>query len=205
MNNGYLRYYKPGVLITLVAALAISLFIAKENWGLSFSIVSLITGLLILINTCLWKTRLFSWLFWVDNFSGRYEGSLEYEYRDENCELKTGTLKHVKIIHQSGSEISIFSFTIKPDGTQSSLSKSLGVYIEKINGGDHFQLIYSYLNEGSPEQGFPPHYGTEIIKFINRPDGKVLSGKYYTGRIPFSTRGKFIDLKWVSKKEEHDF
>ncbi|KYG81239.1 hypothetical protein AWW67_07735 [Roseivirga seohaensis] len=204
MNNGYFKYYKSGVLVTLLAILAVVLYLAKDYWGLSISIVSVITGLLYVIDKWLWNTKFFSWMFWVDDFSGRYEGQLEYEFRDENCQVKKGVLKHVKIIHQTGSKISVVSFTIKTDGSPSSLSESQGMYVEKTNGDKHFNLIYSYLNQGSQEQGFPPHYGTEIIKVIGTND-KVLSGRYFTERLPYSTKGKFIDLKWVSKNEQHDF
>lgn len=205
MNNGYFKYYKSSILISLLAILAIALYLAKDFWGLSISIVSIMTSLLFVIDKWLWNTRLFSWMFWVDDFSGRYEGWLEYEYRDESCQIKTGALKHVKIVHQTGSKITIFSFTIKSDGTASSLSESQGMYVERTNGEKHFNLIYSYLNQGSPEQGFPPHYGTEIIKVIGSKENKVLSGRYFTERLPFSTKGKFTDLKWVSNNEQHDF
>lgn len=205
MNNGYFKYYKSGVLVTLLVMLAVALYLAKDYWELSISIVSAITSLLFVIDKWLWKTKLFSWMFWVDDFSGRYEGQLEYEYRDEYCQVKTGILKHVKIIHQTGSKITVVSFTIKPDDNPSSLSESQGMYVEKTNGDKHFNLVYSYLNQGSHEQGFSPHYGTTIIKVIGEGKNKVLSGRYFTERLPFSTKGKFTNLKWVSKNEQHDF
>jgi len=205
MEYGYFKYYKPGTLVALLVILAILLFLAKDYWGISFSIISIISGLLIVIDKWLWKFRPFLWLFWIDDFSGRYEGFLEYEYRDENCQIKTGNLKHSKVIHQTGSKITIFSFTIKPDGTDSSLSESQGLYVEKTNGDNHFNLIYSYLNQGSQEQGFSPHYGTEIIKVIGTKENRKLSGRYFTERLPLSTKGKFTDLKWVDRNEQHDF
>lgn len=79
MNNGYFKYYKSSVLVSLLVILGISLFLAKDYWGLSFSIISVITSLLFFIDKWLWKTRLFSWMFWIEDFSGRYEGHLEYE------------------------------------------------------------------------------------------------------------------------------
>ena len=44
-----------------------------------------------------------------------------------------------------------------------------------------------------------------FIKFIKKDEGKFLEGKYFTERIPFSTKGRFIELQWVSNKEEHEF
>ena len=203
MNNGYFKYYKSSVLITLITFFGVVLFFAKDYWGWSFSIVSFISALLFIIDKWLWNKKMFSWMFWVENFSGRYEGELEYEYRDENCKIQKGRLKHVKIIHQSGSKISIFSFTIKNNGIQSSLSENKGIYVEQMNGGKHYQFIYAYLNNGNFEVG--PHFGTEIIKFIRKGQDKFLSGRYFTERLPFSTKGNYIELKWVSNNEEHEF
>src|SRR5690606_31639097 len=118
------------------------------------------------ITNYLWKYKPFSWLFWIEDFSGRYEGRLIYQFLDENGDLQTGQLEHIKIISQTGSTINITSFTKKADGSMSSPSSNKGMYIERTQDGQHFNLIYNYLNEGSTEQGFPPHYGTEVIKFI---------------------------------------
>lgn len=203
MNNGFFKYYKSGVLITLIAFLAITIFLAKDYWRISISIISVISAFLIIIDKYLWKTKLFSWMFWVENFSGRYEGELEYEYRDENCVLQKDLLKHVKIIHQSGSKISIFSFTIKKDGSPSSLSENKGMYVERMNGDKHYQFIYTYLNDGNTE--LTTHYGTEIIKFIRKGKIKALTGRYFTERLPFTTKGVFINLNWVGDNQEHIF
>ena len=79
------------------------------------------------------------------------------------------------------------------------------MYVEHTQDGQHYNLIYNYLNEGSTEQGFPPHYGTEVVKFIKDGKSKRLSGRYYTNRSPFQTKGEFKDLKWVSNNKKHDF
>lgn len=205
MSKTFFQYYKPSVLIGLIAILAIALFLAKDYWGLSFSIIGIISLILYVVDEWLWKFPIFSWMFWTDNFSGRYEGYLEFEYRDENCEIKTGKLKHIKIIHQKGSKICVYSFTIKKDGKPSSVSENKGMYVELLNGEKHFQLIYSYLNGGNPELKFSPHYGTDIIKFLKKGKSKTITGRYFTERLPFSTKGKYVDLKWVSDNQEHDF
>lgn len=205
MSKTFFQYYKPSVLIGLIAILAIVLFLAKDYWGLSFSIIGFISLILYVVDEWLWNTPIFSWIFWTDNFSGRYEGYLVFEYRDENCEIKTGKLKHVKIIHQKGSKISIYSFSIKKDGNPSSVSENKGMDVELLNGEKHYQLIYSYLNGGNSELKFPPHYGTDIIKFLKKGKNKSISGRYFTERLPFSTKGKYVDLNWVSNNQEHDF
>jgi hypothetical protein len=205
MKNAYLKYYKPNVLIILIGLLLFLVVTAKEHWSLSISILGMVSTLLILITTYLWKYRPFLWLFWVDDFSGRYEGKLRYKYRDESGQLKNGELEHVKLINQTGNRIVVSSFTKKGDGTKSSLSVSKGMFVEKTEDEKHFRLIFSYLNNGSPKQGFPPHYGTEVVKFIKNGEGKVLSGGYYTGREPFQTKGEFSELRWVSNNLDHEF
>ncbi|MEX0596421.1 MAG: hypothetical protein WD512_07955 [Candidatus Paceibacterota bacterium] len=203
MNNGFFKYYKSGVLITLIAFLAITIFLAKDYWRISISIISVISAFLIIIDKCLWKTKLFSWMFWVENFSGRYEGELEYCYRDDNCIEQKGKLKHTKIIHQTGSRISVYSFTIKDDLTPSSKSENKGMHVEKLNGGKHFELTFNYLNDGN--ESLATHYGTDVLKFIRNGDKKFLTGRYYTERLPFQTKGKYLNLVWKSNDSEHDF
>ena len=203
MRNGFFQYYKPGVLVALVSILGISIFLAKIHWGLSVSLLSVVSGILIFIDKKLWNKRPFSEVFWVDDFSGRYEGELEYTYRDENCVEQKGRLKHVKVIHQTGSRVSVFSFTIKKDGSPSTKSENQGMFVKKTNGDKHFELTFNYLNDGN--EALTTHYGTDVIKFIRKGDDKILSGKYFTERLPFQTRGKYIDLKWVDKSEEHEF
>jgi hypothetical protein len=130
----------------------------------------------------------------VPDFSGRYEGTLQYEYRDENCQIQKGTLEHTKIIKQTGSAVVIRSFTKRIDGSLSSESLSKEASIVKEPDGV-FSLLYNYLNDGDSNQQFPPHYGTEILKLIIDGNNKHLVGRYYTERLPFGTKGK-IDVKF---------
>ncbi|MDQ3801961.1 MAG: hypothetical protein M3384_21260 [Acidobacteriota bacterium] len=204
MNNSYFKYYQPTFLLTLLVGLAIVLYLGFLHWGISVSIITVISFLLLLIDKFLWKYKPFSYLFWVKDFSGRYEGYLEYEFRDENCEIRRGRLKHVKIIHQTASIIKISSFTFDTENHPSSASESIEVAVAK---GEHdvFTLIYTYRNDGNPKLGFAPHYGTEVIKVIEKNEKKCLSGDYYTNRTPIQTRGKFIDLEFTSNNLEHPF
>mgnify|MGYP003563078721 CR=1 FL=1 len=203
MSYTYLKYYKPKVFIALVIYFVSAIIWANANLSLSLSVTAIIGFIMILIEKYLWKIKPFSWMFWVDDFSGRYEGQLEYKYLDQNCNLVTDILKHVKIISQTGGSICIYSFTINKDGTQSSVSENKGMHVEKTRDGKHYELMYNYLNDGNPQ--FSTHYGTEIIKFIKTGNAKKLSGRYYTERLPYQTRGKFLNLQWVSNNLEHDF
>lgn len=205
MTHDYLKYYKSSFLVFLIGVLLFVVMAAKDYWSLSLSIFGIVSTLLVLITTYLWKYKAFLWLFWIDDFSGRYEGILRYQFINESGVLQKGALKHVKLINQNGSRISICSFTIRDNGDKSSLSENKGMFVEKTKDENHYRLIYSYLNDGSLEQGFPPHYGTEVIKFIkNGQNEKMLTGGYYTNRTP-QTRGEFINLKRVSNDLTHDF
>jgi hypothetical protein len=205
MTHYYCSYYKANILISLVGFAAILLFLAKDYWELSFSIAATIGFLIMLINKYLWKYKPFIWLFWIEDFSGRYEGFVEYEFKNKYGEIEQGKLKHIKIIHQTGSSIKVNSFTIKLDGSPSSVSGSISMCVSDMGDEKHFELIYSYLNNGDNHQYFPPHYGTEIIKIVKNGKDKFLSGRYFTERLPFQTRGKFIGLKKVSDNLEHIF
>ena len=138
----------------------------------------------------------------VPDFSGRYEGTLYYEFRNEKCEVISGLLEHIKVVIQNGSDVVINSWTKQKDGAMSSKSTSIEASIVKEKDGT-YSLIYNYLNDGDFELGFSPHYGTEVLKLIENGEGKHLVGKYYTERLPFQTRGK-VDLKLTNKKMYHE-
>jgi len=205
MIQDYFKYYNSKTLPPLLLGLCALLWLAKDHWHLSISILGILSALLIVISTYLWKFPPFKYLFWVDDFSGRYEGMLQYQFKDDEGNQKSGMLKHVKLVNQNGHRITIHSFTIKEDGSKSSLSVNKGMHVEKTPDEKHFSLIYNYLNDGNTEQGFPPHYGTEVVKFIKNKNEKKLSGGYYTNREPFQTKGEYKELKWVSNDLSHEF
>ena len=204
MKNNFFNYFRSSILIAVIVVFVIALYLAKTHWGLSFAISGTVSMLLVLISKYLWKIKPFKWLFWIDDFSGRYEGILEYQYVDEYGVLQSGERKHVKIINQNGSRISIASFTLKENGARSSPSYSRGIFVEPTEDEHHFRLIYHYLNEGNQQLGFSPHYGTDVLKFISNGKSKELSGGYYTDRNP-QTRGEYQNLKWVSNDLKHEF
>lgn len=206
MDKFNLRYLKPGAFIFICAVLALALFAANKyiqnHWGISVSVFALIGGIFGIVNSYLWNVKPFSWMYSVPDFSGRYEGTLLYEFRDEKCETISDKIEHIKVIVQNGSDIVINSWTKKKDGSISSKSTSIEATIVKEKDGT-FSLLYNYLNEGNFELNFCPHYGTEVLKLVENGEGKHLVGKYYTERMPFQTKGK-IDLKFTSKQLYHE-
>jgi len=206
MEKYNLRYLKPSAFIFICVVLGVSLIAANNyinsHWGISVSVFAVIGGLFGIINSYLWNKKPFCWMYSVPDFSGRYEGKLYYEFRNEKCEVVSGMLEHIKVVTQNGSDVVINSWTKQKDGAMSSKSTSIEASIVKEKDGT-FTLIYNYLNDGNPKLGFSPHYGTEVLKLIENGEGKHFVGKYYTERLPFQTRGK-LDLKLTNKKMYHE-
>lgn len=206
MEKYNLRYLKPSAFIFICVVLGVSLIAANNyvnsHWGISVSVFAVIGTLFGIINSYLWNKKPFCWMYNVPDFSGRYEGTLSYEFRNEKCEVVSGIFEHIKVVKQNGSDVVINSWTKQKDGTISSKSTSIEASIVKEKDGT-LSLIYNYLNDGNFELGFSPHYGTEVLKLIENGDGKHLVGKYYTERLPFQTRGK-LDLKFTNKKMYHE-
>lgn len=206
MEKFNLRYLKPSAFIMICAVLALALFVANKyvllHWGISFSVFAIIGAFFGFVNSYLWNVTPFSWMYSVPDFSGRYEGTLLYEFRNEKCEVVSDTLDHIKVIVQNGSDVVINSWTKKKDGTMSSKSTSIDASIVKEKDGT-FSILFNYLNEGNFELGFAPHYGTEVLRIVENGEGKHLVGKYYTERLPYQTKGK-IDLKFKNKELYHE-
>lgn len=204
MKKEYFSYYKPKVLIGLIVIITTGLLAIKIHWGIPLATIVINTAILGIISTKLWSRRWIRWMFWVDDISGRYEGNIEYQFIKDG-EIKTGTRKHIKVISQNGYRLQITSFTLLEDGTPSSPSNNIGMYISKTNDDRHFELVYSYLNNGNPSKGFQPHFGTDNLKVIVNADGEHrITGNYYTDRDP-QTRGTYIELKKTSNNLDHEF
>ena len=201
MEKFNLRYLKPGAFIFICVVLGISLSAANSyvnnHWGISVSVFAVIGSFFGIINNYLWNIRPFRWMYNVPDFSGRYEGTLFYEFLNEKGEIISGTLEHIKVIVQNGSDLVVNSWTKQKDGTMSSKSSSIEANIVKEIDGT-FSLIYNYLNDGNFELRFSPYYGTEVLHLIENGEGKQLEGKYYTERLPYQTKGK-INLKLIDK------
>ena len=202
MEQFNLRYLKPQGFIILCGILFIGLYLSNKyissHWGVSVSIFAIGSGIFGFINNKLWNKRPFKRMYWATDFSGKYEGMLEYEYFNEKAEKVSGKMTHIKVIRQNGSHIVVRSWTKKEDGSISSPSKSLVANIVKDEDGT-YSLIYNYRNEGCSELGYSPHYGTEVLELLKDSDGTHLIGKYYTERLPHQTKGR-INLTLTSKK-----
>jgi len=205
MEKFNLRYLRPSAFIFINAILILALYAANKyvnnHWGISISIIGIVSGIFALINKWLWNIKPFFWMYSVPDFSGRYQGTLIYMFRNEKNEIVSDSMEHIKVITQNGSDIIISSWTKETYGTISSKSTSIEASIVKEKDGT-FSLIYNYLNEGNFEPGFCPHYGTEILKLLENGSGKRLVGRYYTERLPYQTKGK-IDLNFVNKDLSH--
>ncbi|MEA3426555.1 MAG: hypothetical protein U9R46_09935 [Bacteroidota bacterium] len=204
MANFSLRYYKQFVVIPIVgiATLATSFVshFVHNHWGIALSAFALAGGLFAVIDLWLWCVWPIKYLYQMKDFRGHYEGTLVFERRDERGELIKGSMRHEKILTQTGSGVAIRSKTFKEDGSLSSESLSNVESIE-IDKDGTFKLIFTYLNNGSVNNGFPPHYGTEVMIFSDKDEVKRLTGIYYTNRLPMQTRGEIdVVLKKPIKK-----
>lgn len=204
MKNDYLKFFKSNILIGLIVFTTTGLLGIKIHWGIPLATVAINTAIIKIISTRLWSKKWINWMFWVDDLSGRYEGTLKYQFIKDGKDI-SGTRKHVKIITQTGFRLVVTSFTLAEDGTQSSPSTNTGMHIQKTQDNKHFELIYNYLNSGNTIKGFQPHYGTDHLKIISGQKGEHrLSGNYFTDRNP-QTRGTYIDLKKTSNNLYHEF
>ncbi len=204
MKNDYLNYFKPNVLIALIVFTTTGLLAIKIHWGIPLATVAVNMSILKIISTKIWSKKWINWMFWVDDVSGRYEGTIKYQFIIDG-KTTSGTKKHVKLIVQNGFRLKATSFTMEEDGSQSSPSSNIGMHIQKTLDDKHFELIYNYLNSGNTSKGFQPHYGTDYLKIITDQNGnQKLSGNYFTDRDP-QTRGVYINMKKVSNDLFHEF
>lgn len=202
MEQFNFRYFKPSFGITFIIILGLLLTVTNNyissHWGATFSVFAIASGLLTFINNSLWHVPPFSLLYSIPDLRGEYVGELSYEFRNENNEIITGTLKHVKKIHQNGSQIVVNTQTMRADGQQSSQSQSQEASVVKGVDGK-YSIVLTYLNKGDSSQKFSPHYGTEVLEILENQSKISLNGVYYTDRQPFQTKGK-ISVTQTSKK-----
>lgn len=204
MTDAHFRYLKPRVLLSLVALLTISLYLTNkylaDSFGYNLSATSIIVGAFWLLDRYLWKYPPFKWLYWVPDMSGRYEGVIRY------INPITSSSDHKRCVvevFQTGSKLKVKCFFQHQAKDEPSASKSLVESIIK-EGDDCYSLVFTYLNRGIRIHGQgQPHYGTNILKFINNGEGKFLKGYYYTNRDP-QTKG-VMEVKYQSNKLKNDF
>ena len=151
MEKFNLRYLRPSAFIFISAILVLALYAANKyvnnHWGISISIIGIVSGLFAIINKWLWNIKPFCWMYSVPDFSGRYQGTLLYMFRNEKNEVVSDSMEHIKVITQNGSDIVISSWTKETDGTISSKSTSIEASIVREKDGT-FSLIFNYLGLG---------------------------------------------------------
>lgn len=204
MTDAHFRYLKPRVLLSLVALLTIGLYLTNQYIAASIEynipIIAIIVGIFGLLDRYLWKYMPLKWLYWVPNMSGRYEGVIRYTNPITSC---SDEKRCVVEVSQTGSKLKVNCFFQHQVMDEPSTSKSLVESIIK-EGDDCYSLVFTYLNQGIRIHGQgQPHYGTNILKFINNGEGKFLKGYYYTNRAP-QTKG-VMEVKYQSNKLKNDF
>lgn len=203
------RYYKTERLIALILVLAIfcsyisdkiehvlvkwELISRANNWIDTFSTVSLIIFIFIIINRYAWKFVFLKWLIDIPDLNGRYSGMVISSYLGLNGEPEKKEC--VIEIKQTASAIHIFAY-FGDFGTHLRTSRSHSVseqLVKESNG--LFLLYYIFTNETEALQvQLNNHLGTARLKFY--PDTKTLDGEYYNQRKNIGT----IEVQFLQKK-----
>jgi hypothetical protein len=202
MDSFNLKYLKAHGAAAFIVLVGIGLYLTNEYLStyylISIPVIGFVPKIMHLMNIHLWNIWPFKFLYTVPDFSGIYEGELIYQYQNDAGEKITGRLPHRKEIVQNGNDIIIHSITQKSNGEESSKSTSLHAQIIKKPDGK-YKVLFNYLNNGNGFEDFNPHYGTEVLDFELTKAEKIISGKYYTERSPFQTRGT---TKLICKKNK---
>lgn len=199
MKSSIFQFLKPKAVVALIILILAPLALVKYHWGLSMSVFTAVGIFFHIFNTKLWNVYPFNLMVTVDDFSGTYEGFIEYQYLDEDFKIQKGQLRQVKVISQNAYKISVFTRTFGVNGNSSSTSYNKGMYVEKTEDGQHYRLIFNYENKGSFKNKLDRHIGTEVLKFVRTDQGKFLEGEYFTSRLPHQSRGE-ISLKYITNK-----
>lgn len=191
-----LKYYRTSRLISTIVFLtgAISvcagLIKALPSFIPPLSVTAIISGLLFLYDRKLWSR--FPFLVDTKDISGRYEGKLISEYKEN------GVPREVTVaieIFQTASVISVRQFN--NDGKTVTQSQSSLAELE-VRPDANPRLRFSYGNEGDAVQSpKTAHLGFCILDWSN--DRKVVNGTYFTNRNPKCTRGE-IAAKFQTKR-----
>jgi hypothetical protein len=204
MSKVPFKFYKQGLLVPAIGLGAVYLTSLFTHFAVPLSVIAVLGVLVFLMDRWLWHVFPFKLLFEVEDFRGTYEGLIEYQFRDADCNVVSDRLKHVKVIQQTGSTIEIFSFTYDKNGEPSTPSVSGEISFCKTDNGV-VELTYTYRNKGSVAKEFSQHMGTEMVKVIREGNKLRLTGEYFTNRIPYQTKGSYIDLVRKTTKMEHPF
>jgi hypothetical protein len=167
------------------------------QFNIVLSFISIGTAMFGLLNLVLWHWPIICYMYEFPDMRGKYEGTLQYSYRDEKNITQNGEMKVLRDVDQNGYGVFFRTTFYKPDGSISSISTAheVDVFVEDSNT---VQLTFTYKNEGDPAQNFAPHHGTEVLRF-NKEHGTI-TGHYYTNRIPFQTKGSISLSKSIKTK-----
>lgn len=191
-----LKYMKSGAVVSILLLTGVvAHFVADQlalRTGLVVSFVAIGTLFFGLLNAYLWHLPLIKYCYDFPDMRGSYSGKIISTYRNDKNELITQEYRTERVISQNGYEVVIKTRVMKPDGTISSTSvgHEANVFLED----DHtVKLEFTFKNEGDALQGFPPHEGTEVLRY-SKKDGAI-EGYYYTNRLPYQTNGKIYLTK----------
>lgn len=193
MKQLSLRYMKQGAAVSLLLFFGVLAHWAAD-WlnfygSIAVSFISIGTILLTVINTYLWSWPILRSLYEFPDMRGTYEGHIKHFYYNDHHQRFEGTNKTIRIISQNGSGLHITSIIYDDEGNESSRSTADHVEIVKENEYTT-RLTFHFKNEGNSLRGFPPHLGTEVLRFTKTKDQIILTGEYYTNRTPYQTKGK---------------
>lgn len=201
------KNYKTSTLISFIVILAIFcniIYLQLDDFLIQFpktkeisnyigflSILGLMTLVIKLIDSYLWKSKITNLIIEIPDLNGRYVGVMTSSYKDPVTE-KPMEMECVMEVKQNASSIHIYTY-IGRDGIQSSSSETICEVLKK-NNNSFYTLYYNYGNNSSLNVKFNDHKGTAYLDFF--PDIQSLRGNYFNERNNNGT----INVKLVSKK-----
>jgi hypothetical protein len=203
IQKNYFVYYKTQAIIGLIIGTSFFVFVLRKNDFIAPIIALILILFLEIVDTTLWRYAPFSFMFTVEDFSGVYKGKKvdEFTKRINNSENETSigskvykdTYDFTMKIYQTGSKISIHSFSYKRDKDKIHESKSDRIIITKLENNEDYDFIYHFKDVGIPKNG---RYSGTVNLNVQRTENDefVMDGAFYTNRNP-QTRGSFIELK----------
>lgn len=207
MNFQYYRT-KPLIILILVLSGLAAFVLSKAALVLDFlsldqvklpTTLSIVGLLLYLYDRFAWKWPLLKWLVKVPNVSGRYKGSVDFEW-----DGKAGSKECVIEILQTASSVKVATYY--NNGAKEKTSSNSIVETIKKEDDDFFNIYLFYLNGGTKGGGkLEGHEGANVLRYHPATKNNVakLSGHYFTDR-KIQTRGT-IEVDFKSKKLKGKF
>ena len=213
MRKDYFRYYKPGMLISVILILSF-----LSGWTITFlsqiidkipecsdfkppTVSAIIMGIFVILDKYGLKTPLIKKLFWVSNISGRYEGEIKYKNPITQEEETKPCAVEIKQTASFVKVKSYFEFNNENNKEKTESFSLVSSIIEDEDGSQ--ELVFTYYNKG--KRGLAPSNGTNILKILKQKDGKtILDGVYYTDREPNQTKGE-MRVEYKSNKLKNEY